>query len=798
LIWLITRWQFLKDFVLRESLPLSPLPFFAYLALVALLAVWGRFRSAKGGPLGVVSRAWRIKAELRYPLPTVMVAAAGLAFLMIPGLIWLRPFKGQPLLQSDLNSEAARFHPASQLHNAAQADEWWDPGLIVFLRDHTAEDAVIWSGRWPCRFPIYVNRWARQVKWTGIEGIEKLRQRDPTYILFLRPSALPSDMNDLLYLSHAFEADGGLFKRVYESVQVALFRMSPTPQRMVELQLNHILAGNAYFAGEEWDKAVAEYEAALELDPDDPLAHLGLGRAYQAQGEMEKAIAALERAVGASPEDAWPYFYLGQAYASLAEMEKTNAQTYLQEAAEAYWRSLALNWENTAAGEELMKTCEKLGDWCQQAGMFDVMVAHFEEAAELAPRDGELQLALARWYQAAGRYEEAVAAYLRATDLRPGDADVYISLGAVYLAQHRVGDAAAAFERALELEPVQGHMSLARLYQREGWMDKAIAHYLAAADAAVGGRTKAHLLGKAGQIYEARGQLDRAVAHYLAAAQATGDSDTMRALYRRVADMYLAADNPEAARSLIRSVLRIAPRNAGAWSLALDVYPALIEWYEAQGKMTEARAMAWELLAIAPRHKAALQALTYYDFIANFSTADVEAPEESFPHIKITEFTMPATGDQQAVLLMLPEAHVSYRLKVPSEPSVLRFGLAVNPETWGLGGDGSTFEVHLTDERGAARLLFSEHVGNDPEEQKWHDREVSLAPFAGQEVTITFVTRPGPGGDFTGDEAGWATPRVMWAHTEEEDFWDYSEEEISVADTLKTSPQLFTTLHPLD
>jgi hypothetical protein len=38
----------------------------------------------------------------------------------------------------------------------------------------------------------------------------------------------------------------------------------------------------------------------------------------------------------------------------------------------------------------------------------------------------------------------------------------------------------------------------------------------------------------------------------------------------------------------------------------------------------------------------------------------------------------------------------------------------------------------------------------------------------------------------------------MWAHTEEEDFWDYSEEEISVADTLKTSPQLFTTLHPLD
>jgi tetratricopeptide (TPR) repeat protein len=359
-----------------------------------------------------------------------------------------------------------------------------------------------------------------------------------------------------------------------------------------------------------------------------------------------------------------------------------------------------------------------------------------------------------------------------------------------------VDDAVAAFERASELEPVQGHRSLAQLYEREGQMDKAIAHYLAAADVA-DGRTKAGLLEKASQIYEAQGQLDMAVAHYLTAAQATVDSGTMRALYGRVADMYLAAGNPEAARSLIRSVLWIAPRNAGSWSLALDVYPALIGWYEAQGKMTEARAMAWELLAIAPRHEGALQVLTCYDFIANFGTAKVEAPEEPFPHVRLTQFTMPSTGGQRTVLFMFPEARVSYRLQVPSEPSVLRFGLAVNPETWGLGGDGSTFEVHLTDEGGAYRLLFSEHIGNDPKGQRWHDREVSLAPYAGQEVTITFVTRPGPGGDFTGDEAGWATPRVMWARAEE-DFWDYPEEEISVADTLKTSPQLFTTLYPLD
>ena len=147
---------------------------------------------------------------------------------------------------------------------------------------------------------------------------------------------------------------------------------------------------------------------------------------------------------------------------------------------------------------------------------------------------------------------------------------------------------------------------------------------------------------------------------------------------------------------------------------------------------------------------------------------------------------------------MLPEARVSYRLKVPSEPSVLRFGLVMNPETWDLGGDGSTFEVYVTDKGGEARLLFSEHVGNEPEEREWHDREVSLSRYAGQEVAIAFVVRPGPAADFTGDEAAWALPRVMWERTEERDFWDYSEEEISVADTLKASPGLFTALYPLD
>ncbi len=661
--------------------------------------------------------------------------------------------------------------------------------------------------------------------------IDTLRRYDVRYVIIEGGSSLGLQFRLLPYL----------FPKIYHNDTYELYEVAS------ELRPNHVITGNTYLVGGEWDKAIAEYEAALTLDPDCPLAHLGLSQVYQARSEMEielakraratadllahlelnreyqalaeieielaeheramadllarlelnreyqalaemeKAVVELDRAVAASPENAGLHFYVGQTYANLAEMTETGAQTYLQKAAEAYRRSWALNWENTTAGEELMETCEKLETcyqqaWCQQPGMLDEVIAHFEKAVELNPEDGELQLTLARCYKAAGCYEEAIASYLAAADVAADGhtkADLFAKVGQIYEAQGQI-------------------------YEAQDQFDKAIVHYLAAADVSADGPLKADLLEKAGQLYEAQGQLDKAIVQYLTAAQATADSGTTRRLYRRVADVYLAAGNPEAARSLVRSVLWNEPRNAGSWSLAMDAYPALIEWYEAQEEMTRARAMAWELLAIVPKHEAALQAFTYYDFIANFSAAEVETEEESSPHVKLTDgcrlsaFTMPATGDQRSVLLMSPEAQVSYRLKMPSEPSVLRFGLAMNPETWELGGDGSTFEVYVTDEGGAHRSLFSEHISNDPEDQKWHDREVSLAPYASQEVTITFVTQPGPGADSTGDEAGWATPRVMWARTEERDFWDYSEEEISAADTLKRSPESFTTLYPLD
>ena len=48
-------------------------------------------------------------------------------------------------------------------------------------------------------------------------------------------------------------------------------------------------------------------------------------------------------------------------------------------------------------------------------------------------------------------------------------------------------------------------------------------------------------------------------------------------------------------------------------------------------------------------------------------------------------------------------------------------------------------------------------------DRAWHDVEVPLRQYAGQTITLTLETDPGPKGDTTGDWAGWESPRVVYA-----------------------------------
>ncbi len=504
------------------------------------------------------------------------------------------------------------------------------------------------------------------------------------------------------------------------------------------------------------EEAIAEFRQAVQWEPGNAEAYRYLSLAYKLDGRLEDAIATYQKGTEANPEAGWPRVGLGKLYLEEDRVEEA--------------------------------------------------IAEFKQAIELEPNNGEAYGYLSLAYKLDGRLEEAIEVYEEVVKVNPGRAWPYLGLGDLYMNQRDLEKAATEYQRAIALEPYNGetydrirlaydslslayrldgrpeeaikvceegakvnpgrawpYLGLGDLYMDQGNLEKAATEYqraIALEPYLVYGYER---LGKA---YEAQGDIEAALVQYLKAADIALGPETGMKPYLEKAEKHIAEGDLQAAESAIETARGVMPYDPHLLSLAVGLDLALMERYKAKGQMSAARVKAWDALLLDPKQELALEMLTYYDFIDNLDRARIDASHEPFEHVKVTSFTMPATGDERQVLFMHPDARVSYQLKAPSEPAVLRFSLAMSPESWDWGGDGATFEIYL-DKGSEEELLFSRYISNDAEDRRWHDEEIDLSPYAGQEVELVFVTGPGPGVDFTGDEAGWATPRVMWAWTEE-------------------------------
>ena len=103
----------------------------------------------------------------------------------------------------------------------------------------------------------------------------------------------------------------------------------------------------------------------------------------------------------------------------------------------------------------------------------------------------------------------------------------------------------------------------------------------------------------------------------------------------------------------------------------------------------------------------------------------------------------------------------NFSLRFPTIPDdaekiCFRTDLGLNPESWGWGGDGVTFQILINHE-----LRFEQHVSNTAADQRWHPVLLDLSDQTGDEVRLTLRTQPGTALDFTGDLAGWGVPRIV-------------------------------------
>jgi tetratricopeptide (TPR) repeat protein len=165
------------------------------------------------------------------------------------------------------------------------------------------------------------------------------------------------------------------------------------------------------------------------------LPHLGF--AYQELGQLDKAIAIFQEAHRLSPDDTAATSYLIQAYI----------------AAKKYSQAVQLADEARVAHADDLRLARLEAQALRQSGKADEGIALLETVLKANGNDPSAYIALAQIYSEADRGAQAVKLLQDAQVKFPADGTIPFELGAVYDKQRRFPEAEAAFKQVLARDP---------------------------------------------------------------------------------------------------------------------------------------------------------------------------------------------------------------------------------------------------------------------------------------------------------------------------------------------------------
>ncbi|MEU0424889.1 tetratricopeptide repeat protein [Streptomyces canus] len=233
----------------------------------------------------------------------------------------------------------------------------------------------------------------------------------------------------------------------------------------------HALRGRDLRNRQEYGQALEEYDRALELDPEQPLAHYGRGVTHQLLEDYPAALAALDRAAELAPDSGWILAERAETYRLASRLDEADAD---------FSRAVALDPMDDIAltgravcRHSMGRLDESLADfnralsidpeylWAlvrrarlhRARGDLDKAFADLDRAAALAPELAWVASERGDAYRLAERYEEAVAELGRAVSLEPGYASALASRAEALYELERYEEALADFDRAVGLIP---------------------------------------------------------------------------------------------------------------------------------------------------------------------------------------------------------------------------------------------------------------------------------------------------------------------------------------------------------
>jgi tetratricopeptide (TPR) repeat protein len=191
-----------------------------------------------------------------------------------------------------------------------------------------------------------------------------------------------------------------------------------------------------------------------------PMAYVNRGAAFQKKGLLEKAVADYETAIGLDPADTRAYISLGAVLDQMGQLDR---------AKEAVERAIALDPSSHEAFRNRGLLFEKMG-------RLDEAIADYTRAIALRPAYSEAYNNRGLAYAKTGQFDKAIADYSRSIAIDPRYFNAYVNRGVALTLTAQYDRALEDFNKAILLgqDDAVAYYNRGMFYRRTGYDDRAL------------------------------------------------------------------------------------------------------------------------------------------------------------------------------------------------------------------------------------------------------------------------------------------------------------------------------------
>ncbi len=281
--------------------------------------------------------------------------------------------------------------------------------------------------------------------------------------------------------------------------------------------------GNAYFAMDDFERAMESYEYALHLDPKNEESWNNIGFTYFSMGLMDKALESYTRAIELNPKYRQAWYNRGYTYHAIGKLNK---------AVHDYWMALRLEpmdevaWNNLGNALYNLKhymesipyfmkavtinpnyeiAWNNIGNALDRMGIHTHSIPFHERALSINKRFDYAWHAKGHALCALGHCEEALEYLETAIELNSEYGETWYWRGRCLNCLEQYEEAVESLKRAIELEPefIDSYILLADIYDKLGYYQYAQKYYNMALLRATDRELRASILVKMGKYENA-------------------------------------------------------------------------------------------------------------------------------------------------------------------------------------------------------------------------------------------------------------------------------------------------------